>query len=48
MNGFMKSTLRRIHFFRDRDENRKTVKNRVLTKIKNLRINRKRSEARDE
>ena len=48
MNGFMKSTLRRIHFFRDRDENRKTVKNRVLTKLKNLRINRKRSEARDE
>jgi hypothetical protein len=48
MNGFMKSTIRRIHFFRDRDENRKTVKNRVLTKIKNLRINRKRSEARDE
>ena len=48
MNGFMKSTIRRIHFFRDRDENRKTVKNRVLTIIKNLRINRKRSEARDE
>jgi hypothetical protein len=41
MNGLMKSTIRRIYFFRDRDEHRKNVKNRYLTKLRNLAINRK-------
>lgn len=48
MNGFMKSTIRRIHFFRDRDEHRKTLKNRYLTRLKGLAINRKRSAESDE
>ena len=43
MNGLVKSTLRRIYLFRGGDENRKTAKNRYLTRIKDLAINRKRS-----
>lgn len=43
MNGLMKSTIRRIYFFRDRDEHRKNVKNRYLTRLRNLAINRKKS-----
>ncbi len=44
MNGLMKSTIRRIHLFRDRDENRKTVKNRYLTRLKNLAFSRSRAD----
>lgn len=43
MNGLMKSTIRRINIFRDRDEHRKTVKNGYLTRLRNLAINRKKS-----
>lgn len=38
----------RIYFFRDRDEHRKTLKNRYLTRLKGLAINRKRSAESDE
>ena len=41
--GLMKSTIRRINIFRDRDEHRKTVKNGYLTRLRNLAINRKKS-----
>lgn len=45
---YLKSTIRRIYSFRDRDEHRKTLKNRYLTRLKGLAINRKRSAESDE
>ena len=34
LNGFVKSTVRRVYSFRDRDEQRKTVKNSLLSRIR--------------